>query len=197
VLDVTDHRQVESVFRSVDEQFGHLDVLVNNAFAAFDDVTICDLDIADWDRTIAVCLKGPFLCAQQALRRMRDQRSGSLIWMSSVNALRGVGEPAYTAAKGGLISLARLVAAEYGEWNIRSNVVCPGTIQTETCMAHWSKFPDGFKQLQAMYPLGRIGTPAEVAQYLLFLASDESSFVTGSVHVVDGGLLAGRKLETS
>jgi NAD(P)-dependent dehydrogenase (short-subunit alcohol dehydrogenase family) len=197
VLDVTDGERVESAFRSVDERFGRLDVLVNNAFAFFNDVTLSDLDRADWDRTIAVCLTGPFLCAQQAVRRMRTQRSGSIIWLSSVNALWGVGGTAYTAAKGGLISLARLVAAEYGEFNIRSNVVCPGTIQTEACMAHWRKFPDGFEKLRAMYPLGRIGEPLEVAQYLLFLASDESSFVTGSVQVVDGGLLAGRKFETT
>jgi NAD(P)-dependent dehydrogenase (short-subunit alcohol dehydrogenase family) len=197
VMDVTDGEQVESVFRTVDESFGHLDVLVNNAFAFFNDVTISDLNPADWDRTMAVCLKGPFLCAQQAVRRMRNQQSGSIIWISSVNALWGVGGTAYTAAKGGLIALARLVAAEYGEWNIRSNVVCPGTIDTEASMGHWRKFPDGFARLRAMYPLGRIGTPLEVAQYLLFLASDESSFVTGSVHVVDGGLLAGRKFETS
>ena len=197
VMDVTNGEQVESVFRTVDERFGRLDVLVNNAFAFFNDVTISDIDPADWDRTMAVCLKGPFLCAQQAVRRMRNQRNGSIIWISSVNALWGVGGTAYSAAKGGLIALARLVAAEYGEWNIRSNVVCPGTIDTETSMGHWRKFPDGFTMLRAMYPLGRIGTPLEVAQYLLFLASDESSFVTGSVHVVDGGLLAGRKFETS
>ena len=89
----------------------------------------------------------------------------------------------------------RLVAAEYGQWNIRSNVICPGTIGTEICMDYWNRFPTGFKKLQEMYPLGRIGTPTEVANYALFLASDESSFVTGAVQVVDGGLLAGRVFE--
>jgi 3-oxoacyl-[acyl-carrier protein] reductase len=112
-----------------------------------------------------------------------------------VNALFGVGETAYTAAKGGLISMMRLVAAEYGEWNIRSNIICPGTIATETCLDYWERFPEGFSRLKQMYPLGRIGTPREVAHLALFLASEESSFLTGSVQVIDGGLLAGRKLE--
>jgi NAD(P)-dependent dehydrogenase (short-subunit alcohol dehydrogenase family) len=89
----------------------------------------------------------------------------------------------------------RLVAAEYGADNIRSNVICPGTIATDVCMEYWNRFPSGFSQLKSMYPLGRIGMPSEVAACALFLASEESSFVTGAVHVVDGGLLAGRKLE--
>ena len=117
--------------------------------------------------------------------------------LSSVNALFGVGETAYTAAKGGLISLMRLVAAEYGRYNIRSNVICPGTIATDVCLEYWDQFPAGLSRLKEMYPLARIGTPAEVANYVLFLASDESSFVTGAVPVIDGRLLAGRKLEVA
>jgi NAD(P)-dependent dehydrogenase (short-subunit alcohol dehydrogenase family) len=128
---------------------------------------------------------------------MRARGGGSVVTVSSVNALFGIGETAYTAAKGGLISMMRLVAAEYGEWNVRSNVICPGTISTDVCMDYWKQFPAGFERLKQMYPLGRIGSPAEVANLILFLASDESSFVTGSVHVIDGGLLAGRKLEVA
>jgi 3-oxoacyl-[acyl-carrier protein] reductase len=126
---------------------------------------------------------------------MKERGGGSVITISSVNALFGVGETAYTAAKGGLISMMRLVAAEYGDWKIRSNVICPGTIATKMCMDHWNKYPDGYRRLLEMYPMGRIGQPIEVANYALFLASDESSFVNGAVHVVDGGLMAGRKLE--
>lgn len=193
--DVSSASDVDRMFDGVTKTFGGLDILVNNAFASFNDVTVTELDEADWDRTIAVCLKGPFLCTKRALPIMRRGGGGSVIWMSSVNALFGVGEPAYTAAKGGLIALARLVATECGEWNIRSNVICPGTISTPICMEYWNRFPAGFEKLRGMYPLGRIGTPLEVAQTALFLASDEASFVTGAVHVVDGGLLAGRKLE--
>jgi NAD(P)-dependent dehydrogenase (short-subunit alcohol dehydrogenase family) len=193
--DVSSAVDVARLFARTVEQFGGVDVLVNNAYFSTGDTTIAGEDEAVFDRTIAVCLKGPFLCTKQALLLMRERKSGSIVTLSSVNALFGFGETAYTAAKGGLISMMRLVAAEYGQWNIRSNVICPGTIETETCMVHWKRFPAGYARLLEMYPMGRIGQPAEVAQYALFLASDESAFVTGSVCVVDGGLLAGRRFE--
>ncbi|HYO80446.1 MAG TPA: SDR family NAD(P)-dependent oxidoreductase [Bryobacteraceae bacterium] len=197
VCDISSGTEVERMFQDAARLFGGIDILVNNAFFNVNDVTIESLEEADWDRTIAVCLKGPFLCTKHAIRLMRVRGAGSIVTLSSVNALFGVGETAYTAAKGGLISLMRLVAAEYGEWNIRSNVICPATISTQICMDYWNQFPSGFNRLQEMYPLKRIGTPLEVAQYALFLASDESSFVTGAVHDIDGGLLAGRKLEVA
>lgn len=193
--DISVAAQVDALFARTVEAFGGLDILVNNAFHNVNDVSITELDEADWDRTLAVCLKGPFLCTRRALPLMKARGEGSVITMSSVNALFGVGETAYTAAKGGLISLMRLVAAEYGAWNIRSNVICPGTIGTEVCLDYWRRFPTGFEKLKESYPLGRIGTPREVAACALFLASDEASFITGSVQVVDGGLLAGRKFE--
>lgn len=195
IADVSSSREVERAFLTADTHFDRLDVLVNNAYATFADVELTELREEDWDRTIGVCLKGAFLCTKAALPRMRRAGGGSIIWVSSVNALFGVGEPAYTAAKGGLISLGRLVASTYGQWGIRSNVVCPGTIATESCMAHWDQFPAGKQKLKDMYPLGRFGQPEEVARYALFLASDESAFVTGAVHLIDGGLLAGRNLE--
>jgi NAD(P)-dependent dehydrogenase (short-subunit alcohol dehydrogenase family) len=197
IADIGVSSQVDSMFATTRAALGGLDILINNAFFNVNDVTIVELEEDDWDRTIAVCLKGPFLCTRRALPIMRERGGGSVVTVSSVNALFGIGETAYTAAKGGLISLMRLVAAEYGEWKIRSNVLCPATISTQICMDYWNQFPAGFRKLQDMYPLGRIGTPNEVAQYALFLASDESSFVTGGVHLVDGGLLTGRKLEVT
>jgi NAD(P)-dependent dehydrogenase (short-subunit alcohol dehydrogenase family) len=193
--DITDAAQVDQLFAKIREIYGGLDVLVNNAISAAGDTTLVDLDEAVWDRTIDVCLKGPFLCTRRALPMMRERGGGSVITLSSVNALFGVGETAYTAAKGGLISMMRLVAAEYGEWKIRSNIICPGTISTKICMDYWAQFPEGYAKLLDMYPLKRIGDPREVSNYALFLASDESAFVTGAICVVDGGLLAGRKLE--
>ena len=126
---------------------------------------------------------------------MQQRPASSIVSISSVNALFGFGETAYTAAKGGLISMIRLVAAEYGEWNIRSNIICPGTIETPPPSTTGRNIPPADARLLDMYPLRRIGKPLEVAQYALYLASDESSFVNGSVCVIDGGLLARRKFE--
>jgi NAD(P)-dependent dehydrogenase (short-subunit alcohol dehydrogenase family) len=193
--DISSAAQVDEMFLATAGAFGGLDILVNNAFFNVRDVTIVDLDEADWDATLSVSLKGPFLCTRRALPLMKERGGGSVVTLSSVNALFGVSETAYTAAKGGLIALMRLVAAEYGEWNIRSNVICPGTVGTKFCLDYWQRFPAGFAKLMEMYPLGRIGTPRDVANYALFLASDESAWVTGSVAVIDGGLLAGRKFE--
>ncbi len=193
--DVTSAAAVQTMFGECVASFGGLDVLVNNAFGKFDDTTITDLDEDSWDRTIDACLKGPFLCTKYAIPEMRRHGAGSIISISSVNALRTVGDTAYTAAKGGLIAMMRLVAGEYGGSNVRSNVICPGTIATHASMSHWEKFPAGFEQLKKMYPLGRIGEPDDVANCALFLASDESRWITGTVQVVDGGLMAGNKLE--
>ena len=186
--------EVAGMMEFVREGYGRLDILVNNAFAAFNDTDIANLAESDWDRTMEACLKGPFLCTKHAVPLMKESRGGSIVSISSVNALRAVSETAYTAAKGGLISMMRLVAAEYAEWNIRSNVICPGTVATSASLDYWRQFPSGFQALREMYPLGRIGEPDDIADYVLFLASDESRWVTGTVHVVDGGLMAGTKL---
>jgi NAD(P)-dependent dehydrogenase (short-subunit alcohol dehydrogenase family) len=193
--DVSSSSDVASLIDQTASLFGGLDILVNNAINISGDTSITEVSEEIFDKTIAVCLKGPFLCTRHAIPLMKQRPASSIVGISSVNALFGFGETAYTAAKGGLISMMRLVAAEYGEWNIRSNIICPGTIETPTSMNHWKTYPAGYARLLDMYPLGRIGKPIEVARYALYLASDESSFVNGSVCVIDGGLLAGRKFE--
>ncbi|MCP5117533.1 MAG: SDR family NAD(P)-dependent oxidoreductase, partial [bacterium] len=115
VADISNAFQVEEMFRQASETLGGLDILVNNAFSSDNDATIVELEEEAWDRTIDVCLKGPFLCTRRALPLMKARGGGSIVTISSVNALFGVSETAYTAAKGGLISMMRLVAAEYGE----------------------------------------------------------------------------------
>lgn len=195
VADVSSSEAVAEMFEKAAVEFGEVDVLVNNAIFSAGDTTIEQEEEAIFDRTIAVCLKGPFLCTRQAIAGMKRKGGGSIVTLSSVNALFGVGETAYTAAKGGLISMMRLVAAEYGQFGIRSNIICPGTIETDNCMNYWRQYPEGYRKLLEMYPLRRIGKPEEVARYALFLASERSAFVTGSVCVVDGGLLAGRPFE--
>ena len=194
----SDHAREADVIALMDcvrRRFGRLDILVNNAFASFNDTAIADLAEADWHRTIDACLKGPYLCTKHAIPLMQARNRGSIVSISSVNALRAVSETAYTAAKGGLISMMRLVAADYAQWNIRSNVICPGTVATPASMGYWERYPAGFAALRRMYPLGRIGEPEDIADYALFLASEESRWVTGTVHAVDGGLMGGTKLE--
>lgn len=195
VADISSAADVDRMFQAVERECGAVNVLVNNAIWSTGDTTIIEEDDAVFDKTIAVCLKGPYLCTKRAIGSMRKSGGGSIVTISSVNALLGVGETAYTAAKGGLIAMMRLVAAEYGGDNIRSNVICPGTIETENCMNYWKQYPAGYAKLLDMYPLGRIGKPEEVAAYALFLASNEAAFVTGTVCVIDGGLLAGKKFE--
>lgn len=197
VADHAKESEVEAMMERIRSTYGGLDILVNNAFAAFNDTAITELDKGDWDRTMDACLKGPFLCTKHAIPLMKRRNAASIVTISSVNALRAVSETAYTAAKGGLISMMRLVAADYAEWNIRSNVICPGTVSTAASMDYWEQFPAGFEALRQMYPLGRIGEPEDIADYVLFLASDESRWVTGTVHAVDGGLMAGTRLEVA
>lgn len=193
--DISSAPEVNDLFTLIERDLGGVDILVNNAIFAEGGATIETEPEDIFDKTIAVCLKGPYLCTQKAIPGMKKKGHGSIVTISSVNALFGFGENAYTAAKGGLISMMRLVAAEYGQFGIRSNVICPGTIETETSMSYWRQYPAGYAKLLEMYPAGRIGKPIEVARYALFLASEESSFVNGSVCVVDGGLLAGRKFD--
>jgi NAD(P)-dependent dehydrogenase (short-subunit alcohol dehydrogenase family) len=194
-VDISSSAEVRELMAFTGRTFGGLDVLVNNAAYLKGDTTLADLEEEAFDRTIAVCLKGSYLCSRAALPLMQARGRGSIVTISSVNALFSFGHTAYTAAKGGLISMMRLIAAEYGHLNIRSNIICPGTIQTELSMRYWESNPAGFAKLKAMYPMGRLGTPADVAGCALYLASDEAQFVTGSVFVVDGGLLAGQRME--
>jgi NAD(P)-dependent dehydrogenase (short-subunit alcohol dehydrogenase family) len=184
--DVTHESQVRSMVDFALAEFGRVDILVNNA--------ICSLDVADkrpWEYS-EVAVKGTWHCTQAVLPAMTEQASGSVVNVSSVNALMGFGaEHIYSAAKGAVVSMTRSLAVEYGKFNIRFNVVCPGTTETEIWAPIKGANPSVFETIRKLYPLGRIAQPKEIANAVLFLASDEASFITGSVLVVDGGLTAG------
>jgi NAD(P)-dependent dehydrogenase (short-subunit alcohol dehydrogenase family) len=176
------------------ERFGKIDVLFNNA-GVFHPKTVPECTEEEWDDTIDSSLKGAFLMSKFALPSMIERGSGSIIHTSSGwGILGGDGAAAYCAAKGGLIIMAKAMAIDHGPQGIRVNCVCPGDVLTP--MLHddaakrgmsWEEYAAGAVER----PLGRIGTVDEIADAVLFLASDESSFVTGEALVVDGGGVAG------
>ena len=191
--DVSKASEVAKAFASA----GPLDILINNAASATGDGPITEISEESWDQVLAVCLKSVFLCTREALKSMLPRRAGAIVSLSSVNALTGINLSAYTAAKGGILSLTRLLAAHYGGYGIRANAICPGTILSETSDAYYNEHPDRQAELSALYPAGKFGTVRDVATAALFLASDESSFMNGSTLTIDGGLTAVHRLSVA
>lgn len=185
-VDITDREQV----RSLVERLDTVDVLVNNA-ALCTDTPFDRLSDSEWDQDVDVCLKGPFLTAQAVLPGMVERRRGVIVNISSVNGLAYFGNEAYSAAKAGLLSLTRSLAVRYGPDGIRCNAVVPGTIATPIWKDRLAADPHRLDRVRRWYPLGRVGTPEDVSALVLFLASDEASWITGATIPVDGGLMAG------
>lgn len=186
--DVSRESEVKEVFRKAQE-IGRIDVLFNNA--GIEVVKgLTETSEEEWDRCIDVNLKSVFLCCKNAIPIMQEQGKGVIINTASVAGLVGSFSPSYSAAKGGIIALTKALAVDLGSNNIRINCICPGAIDTPMLERVIKRQGDP-KTVRARrvqnYPLGRFGTPEEVAQTALFLASDESSFLTGTVIAVDGG----------
>jgi meso-butanediol dehydrogenase/(S,S)-butanediol dehydrogenase/diacetyl reductase len=192
LADVTDPVAIKGAVGIVRETLGGLDVLVNNAGYALKG-NLEQVEPADWDKEVTVNLKGPYLCAKAALPGMLAQGHGVIINIGSVNGALALGNPAYSAAKAGLVSLTQALAVEYGPRGIRTNMVSPGTIETdiETWRIRREKNPQIFETLARWYPVGRVGRPEDVAAAVAYLAADEASFVNGANLMVDGGLTAG------
>ena len=184
-------RMVETAVRT----YGRLDVLVNNAAVYLGDGNILTVADETWNQIIGVNLNGTYLCCKFAIARMIETGGGSIVNLASVNALMGLSLTAYTASKGGVQALTRLLAVDFGPKGIRVNSICPGTIMTENSIAIYRERPGLAESVTRMYPMGKLGAPVDVAECALYLASDASSFVTGASFVVDGGLMAGRKFE--
>lgn len=188
--DVSQRQAVEAMVTLAQQTYGRLDILVNNAAIGTGD-DILNIAESEWDRGLAVVLKSVYLCCKAALPGMIAQKSGAIVNISSVNGLTGLGEEAYSAGKAGVINLTKNMALKYGQHNVRVNVICPGTIQTPIWKPQLAKDPNIFDKLTPWYPLGRVGQPEDIAKAALFLASDESAWITGVVLPVDGGLMAG------
>ena len=187
-VDVGDEEQVKNTFKSVIAQLGKIDILVNNAGITRDQL-VMRMKRADWDAVLNTNLTSAYLCTQQAIGSMLKQRWGRIINVTSVFGQMGqAGQANYAASKAGLIGLTMAIAREVGSRNITCNAVAPGFIET----AMTSGFSEDFKQnaLKAI-PLGRVGTPEDVANAVAFLASDEASYITGHVLSINGGMLMG------
>ena len=187
-LDVGDEEQIKSTFKAVVGQFGKIDILVNNAGITRDQL-IMRMKRSDWDSVLNTNLTSAYLCTQQAISSMLKQRWGRIINITSVFGQTGqAGQANYAASKAGLIGLTMAVAREVGSRNITCNAVAPGFIET----AMTSGLGDDFKQnAMKMIPLGRVGSPEDVAGAVAFLSSDEASYITGHVLNVNGGMLMG------
>ncbi|GIX06800.1 MAG: short chain dehydrogenase [Candidatus Poribacteria bacterium] len=188
--DVRDPEAVRRLVAGAIERFGRLDVLMNNAYSGRGG-SVTEVDVADWDAVFSVSVRAAYLASKYAIPQMQQQGGGSIIHVASVHGLlAAVGNPAYAASKAALIQLARQMAVEYGPYGIRVNALCPGWIVTERHRPALERSPNWGRRERWIYPLGRPGRLEEAANAALFLASEESSFVTGHALVVDGGLTA-------
>ena len=187
VGDIANPTEVKRIVQTAVDCFGGVDILVNNAMCGWEPILR-----NDWEPVATVGLLGPWLLTQECLPLMRSAGGGAIVNISSVNALAGFGnEHIYSGIKAGLIGMSRSLAVREGKHGIRINCICPGSIVTP----QWRKLeedkPGLLDRIKSLYPIGRLGKPEDVAAAAVFLASDEASFITGTVLIVDGGLTAG------
>jgi len=183
--DVTKIDEVEALMKKAVEEFGKLDILVNNA--GFNrDMLIKDMTEKDWDDVLDTDLKGAFLCAKFATKYMVEQKYGKVVNISSRAWHGNPGQANYSSAKAGIIGLTKSMAWEFGRYNINVNAIAPGIIATELMKGH-PKFEMIKERQLANIPIKRVGEPIDVANTILFLVSDEASFISGEVIHVSGG----------
>ena len=192
VADVSTEAGVEDVVGTAERDFGPVDVLVNNAGVELKKL-VEDTSLAEWERVLRINLTSAFLMSRRVIPGMKERRRGAIVMNSSVgNFIAATRSSAYGASKAGMMALARGLALEGAPWGIRVNAVCPGVIDTPMNERNLARADDPEAMRRSWYevtPLGRLGTPRDVAQAILFLASDESSFVTGLPLIIDGGRL--------
>lgn len=191
-MDVSSKKQVDAVFDAVIKEWKKLDILVNNA-GVFLPKPALELTEQDWQKTIDINLKGYFLCAQRAAKEMVKQKYGRIINIASIASgqvgVGFMGSAHYSATKGGVIGMTETMALEWGPLGITVNAIGPGAIDTPM-VAGIKSSPEAMKMITNRVPLKRMGTPEEIAAAVVFLASDEASYVNGATLFVDGGYLA-------
>ena len=186
LLNVTDPENVKVAFDSIKSEFKPLDILINNAGITKDGLFV-RMKEDDWDSVLAVNLKGSFLCGQQAAKHMMKQRQGAIVNIASIVGIMGnAGQANYSASKSGLIGLTKTMARELAPRNITVNAIAPGFIDTEMTRVLDEKIKD---KLVEQIPLSRLGLPEDIAHSVVFLVSSSSSYITGQVLNVNGGML--------
>ncbi|MGI8673881.1 MAG: SDR family oxidoreductase [Thermoleophilaceae bacterium] len=189
--DVADAEQVERLFARVREECGRIDVLFNNAgISPPDDASVLDTDVEAWQRVQDVNLKSVFLCCKHGIPHLLEGCGGSVINTASFVATMGAAtsQVSYTASKGGVLALSRELGVEFARRGVRVNALCPGPVNTPLLQQLYASDPEQAGRRLVHLPMGRFAEPREIAQGALFLASDDSSYVTASTFLVDGGL---------
>jgi NAD(P)-dependent dehydrogenase (short-subunit alcohol dehydrogenase family) len=191
--DVSSSEDVDSMAKAALDKWGKIDILVNNAGGPPTPGKVADISEEDWDRTIAVDLKGPFLCCQRVVPEMLERGKGKIVNISSgAGVLAEKGLNAYGVAKGALVLFTKQLALDYGREGINANAICPGYISTALTGPVFAIGGDRLKEsIASFFPIKRIGEPEDVAHCAVFLASDESDYITGEEVRVDGGALSG------
>ncbi len=189
--DVSEPASARAAVDAAVSEFGALSVLVNVAAAVTPDASVVDLDLADWNRAFAVNLTGPFLMCKYAVPHITESGGGAIVNIASQLGTMGVPlRSAYCTTKAALIHLTRILAMEVASANIRVNSISPGVIDTPRIMRHWSSHEEMQRNRGPSHLLDRVGKPEEVARAALYLASDDSSFITATDLLVDGGYVA-------
>jgi NAD(P)-dependent dehydrogenase (short-subunit alcohol dehydrogenase family) len=192
-VDVADEASVEAMMDATAERYGGIDVLYNNAgISPNDDASVLDTSVEAWDRVQAVNTKGVFLCCKHGIPHLQQRGGGSVINVASFVAIVGAAtsQISYTASKGAVLSMTRELAVQFARENVRVNALCPGPVETPLLLSIFGDDPAALERRRTHWPTGRLAKPREIVNGALFLASDESSYVTGSTFLVDGGLTA-------
>jgi NAD(P)-dependent dehydrogenase (short-subunit alcohol dehydrogenase family) len=192
-VNVTDEQQVTAMYADVRKAYGRIDVLFNNAgISPVDDGSVLETEEAVWERVLAVNLRSVFLCCKHGIPHLLDGGGGSVVNTASFVAVMGAAtsQIAYTASKGGVLSLSRELGVQFAKQGVRVNALCPGPVDTPLLRELYAKDAEQAERRLVHVPMGRFADAREIAQGALFLASDESSFVTASTFLVDGGLSA-------